>query len=146
LSPLLVWCCFSFNSIPLIPIVAMACGSKRVNPVFFTRLLVVVLNPCMLVPCRPWCLLGSCSDNRTAKNPGDVSVHLVHLGRGIYKLFGHLCSVVCVASFDAPSLAMACVLEEVDHLSSLLPCSILSWFLSSYNGVRIKRERDFSCL
>jgi hypothetical protein len=50
LSPLLVWCCFSFNSIPLIPVVAMACGSKESESCVFTRLLVVVLNPCMLVP------------------------------------------------------------------------------------------------
>jgi hypothetical protein len=41
-----------------------------------------------------------------------------------YKLFGHLCSVVSVASFDAPSLAMACVLEEVDLLFSPVPSSL----------------------
>jgi hypothetical protein len=105
-----------------------------------------VLNPYMLVPCRPWCLLGSCSDNRTAKNLGDVSVHLVHLGHGTLQVVWTL--VFCCARrfFRCPSLAMACVLEEVDHLSSLLPCSILSWFSSSYNGVRIERERNFSCL
>jgi hypothetical protein len=105
-----------------------------------------MLNPCMLVPCRPWCLLGSCSDNRTAKYPGDVSVHLVHLGHGTLQVVWTLVFYCVRASFDALSLAMACVLEDVDHLSSLLPCSILSRFSSSYNGVRIKRERDFSCL
>jgi hypothetical protein len=51
-------------------------------------------------------------------NPGDVLVHLVHLGH--YKYLKHSC-FLCVASFDAPSLAKVCVLEEVDHPSALLP-------------------------
>jgi hypothetical protein len=38
---------------PSIPVVAMACGSKEGEPYVFSRPLVVVLNPCMLVPSRP---------------------------------------------------------------------------------------------
>jgi hypothetical protein len=119
---------------------------RRVNPVFFTHLLVVVLNPCMLVPCRPWCLLGSCSDNHTAKNPGDVLVHLVHIGHGTLQVVWALV-FCCVCHFlRCPVSCHGVCIGRGSHLSSLLPCSILSWFLSSYNGIRIKRERDFSCL
>jgi hypothetical protein len=35
---------------------------------------------------RPQCFYGSCGDNHTAKNPRNVSVHLVHLGRGILQV------------------------------------------------------------
>ena len=50
----------------------------------------------------------------------DVLVHLVHLGRGTLRVVWAL--VFCCVSllFDASSLAMACGLEEVDRLPSLL--------------------------
>jgi hypothetical protein len=42
----------------------------------------VLKPPCMLVPYSIIAFFGSCGDNRTAKNPRDVLVHLVHLGHG----------------------------------------------------------------
>jgi hypothetical protein len=90
--------CCSLDSIPLIPVVTMACGSKESESCVFTHLLVVMLYPCMLVPCRPRCLLGSCNDNRTAKNPGDVSMHFVHLGHGTLQVVWTLV-FCCVRSF-----------------------------------------------
>jgi hypothetical protein len=50
--------------------------------------------------------------------------------------------------YDASPFVMACVLEEVDRLSSLfssLPFRPLL-VLDNYNGIRIERERNFSCL
>jgi hypothetical protein len=66
-------------------------------------------------------LFGSCGDNRTAKNPGDVSVHLVHLGRGTLQVVWALV-IFCVSLLsDASSFTVTCVLGEVDRLCSSLP-------------------------
>jgi hypothetical protein len=53
LSPWLVWCLLLFDSTSPIPVVAMASGLEEGESYVFTHLLVVMLNPCMLVPCRP---------------------------------------------------------------------------------------------
>jgi hypothetical protein len=51
---------------------------------------------------------------------------------------------LCVASFDAPSLCVACALEGADRLSSLLSPFHPLLVLVNCNGVRTKRDRDCS--
>jgi hypothetical protein len=109
----------------------MASGSKEGESYIFSYLLVLsCLDPCMLVPCRPYRLLGSCGDNRTAKNPGDVLVHLVHQGRGTLQFIWALMFFCVSLLSNALSFAITCVLGEVDSLCSSLHHSTLSWFLS----------------
>jgi hypothetical protein len=125
----------------------MASGSKECESCAPFRLLVLsCLHPCMLVPCRPQRLFGSCGDDRITENFRDVLVHLVHLGLGILQVVWVLVFFCVLLLSNASSFTVTCVLGEVDRLCSSLPRSILSWFSSSYNDVRIKRERDFSCL
>jgi hypothetical protein len=84
--------------------------------------------------------------NHTAKNLRNVLVHLVHLGLGTLQVVWALV-FSCVSLPLMPCLfAMACVLEEVDHLSSLISPFHPLLVLVNYNGVRIERERNFPCL
>ena len=88
--------------------------------------------------------LGSRGDNRTAKNPGDVLVHLVHLGCGTLQVVWALV-FLCVTLSDSPSLTMASGWEEVDHSPFLLSLFHPLLALANYNGVWIERDRNFSC-
>jgi hypothetical protein len=69
---------------------------------------------------RPQRFYGSCSDNRTAKNPGDVLVHLVHLGRGTLQVVWALMFFCVSLLSNASSFTVTWVLGEVDRPSSLL--------------------------
>ena len=67
---------------------------------------------------------------------------LVHLGRGTLQVVWALV-LLCVTPFDAPSLAMVCGLEEVDHLPSLFsPLFHPLLILINYNGVWIERDQN----
>jgi hypothetical protein len=61
----------------------MASGLREdESRVSYCPLALPCLSPCMIYLLRPQHLYGSCGDNRTAKNPRDVLVQLVHLGSG----------------------------------------------------------------
>jgi ABC-type uncharacterized transport system fused permease/ATPase subunit len=65
--------------------------------------------------------LGSCGDNRIAKNFRDVLVHLVHLGLGTLQVVWALMFFCVLLLSNASSFAVTCVLGEVDRLCSSLP-------------------------
>jgi hypothetical protein len=131
--------CCSFDSIPLILIIAMACGSKEGESYVFTHLLVVMLNPCMLVPSRPCRLFGSCDDNRTTKNTGDVLVHLVHLGHGTLQVIWAL-MFFCMSLLSMPRLLPWRAYWKYTTSLIFSSRSTLSWFSSSIMAYRLREN------